>query len=507
MNLILRPFALLLVFFYNLFDNYGVALILFALVVKVILFPFSLKGKKSMVKVSSVQSKAQRIQRQYANNKQKQQEELAKFYEKEQVNPMGGCLWSFLPLLVLIPLYAIIRQPLTHMMTMTTDQIIAVGNDVLHWAQASIDHGWVRNVTDAAQNLLTKSSAVAGYNQLYMASLITPENLAQVQAAADGVAQGAKAMALNFNFLGIDLSRVPTWRFWSYPDGITWNTIGLTLMPIISAALSLLMSVVTQKTNRMSNPAAADQPQPGGFMMYALGPLMSLWIGYIMPAGLCVYWIVNSLLSMVQEVISGKLLKKDYEQAAEAAKKQALLDKEEEKRRKAALAAERAKRIEERKAQKGKKKTKQAAAAPGVDHSASAVGLRAYARGRAYDPDRYGGVTPYRDPDHPIDEDAVEKARAERAEKRAEAQLEAEVTAQVAAEMAQLADGSVEDVEKAIEASEEQRSQDLLDEAAALAAALDEPGEDPEATPAGEDTQDTPQAAEDEDDAAQREEE
>ncbi len=478
MNIILKPFALLLVFFYNLFQNYGLALILFALVVKIILFPFSLKGKRGMVKTSAIQSKVQRIQRQYANNKQKQQEELAKLYEKEQVNPMGGCLWSFLPLLILIPLYAIIRQPMTHMMNMTADQIVEVGNNILNWAQASIDHGWVRAGTEAAKNALTNSTAMAGYNQLYMASLITRENLASVQAVAPD------AMAINFNFLGVDLSMVPTWKFWTYPDGLTWNNIGLTLMPILSAALSVLMSVVTQKTNKMSNPNAENPAGNANFMLYVFSPLMSLWIGYIMPAGLCVYWIVNSLLSMVQEAISGQLLKKDYEEAAEAARKQAILDKEEEKRRKAALAAERAKRIEEKKKQKGKKKDKPAA--PGVDNSASAVGIRAYARGRAYDPARYGGVTPYRDPDHPIDEEAVEKARAERAEKREEAQLEADVTAQVAAEMAQLAAGSVEDVEKAIEASEERRAQDLLDEADTLAATLDEPE--------GEGDQETPQA-------------
>ena len=453
MNLILKPFAWLLVAFYDLFNSYGIALILFAIVVKIILFPFSLKGKRSMVKVSAVQGKAQRIQRQYANNKQKQQEELAKLYEKEQVNPMGGCLWSFLPILFLFPLYAIIRQPMTYMMNLTADQIQAIAD----WFEFDM---------------------AGGYGQLMLASKINAGNLSAVQALADG------AKVINFNFLGIDLSRIPTWKFWTYSDGISWNTIGLTLLPILSAALSLVMSVVTQKTNRASNPAAAEQPQQGGFMMYALGPLMSLWIGYIMPAGLCIYWIANSLLSMIQEVISGKMLKKDYEEAAEAAKKQALLDKEEEKRRKAALAAERSKRIEEKKKQKGKKKDK--SGAPAVDNSASAVGIRAYARGRAYDPGRYGGVTPYRDPDHPIDEDAIEKARAEREEKREEAKLEADVTAQVAAEMEALSQGSVADVEKAIEASEEQRSQELMDEADALAATLNEDNEDTPEEPAEE---------------------
>ncbi len=450
MNIILKPFALLLVFFYNLFQNYGLALIFFALVVKIILFPFSLKGKKGMVKTTAIQGKVQRIQRMYANNKQKQQEEMAKLYEKEQVNPMGGCLWSFLPLLILIPLYAIIRQPLTHMMDMTVEQIVQIGNNILNWAQASIDHGWVRATTEAANNALTNATAGAGYNQLYMASLITKENLPAVQAVAP------HAMAINFNFLGVDLSMVPTWKVWTW-DHFSWNNLGLTLMPILSAALSLLMSVVTQKTNQMSNPAAENPAGNANFMLYVFSPLMSLWIGYVMPAGLCVYWIVNSVLSMVQEVISGRLLKKDYEAAAEAARKQELLDKEEEKRRRAALAEERAKRIAARKEEqknKAKKKAKGAPAAPGADNSASAVGIRAYARGRAYDPNRFGAVTPYKDPDHPVDEEAIEAARAKRAQEREEAQLEADVTAQVAAEMAQLSAGTADDVAAAIESAD-----------------------------------------------------
>ncbi len=442
MNRILKPFALLLVFFYNLFNNYGVALILFAAVVKVILFPFSLKGKRSMVKVSAVQGKAQRIQRQYANNKQKQQEELAKLYEKEQVNPMGGCLWSLLPLLILLPLYAIIRQPLTHMMSMGEEAVNAV-----------------------AQFFEFDLSGNA-YGQLTLASLITPENLESIKAA---VGEGAKGiMAINFNFLGMDLSLIPTWKVWEGGLG----SLAVNLLPIVSAALTVVSSIVIQRTNQMSNPAAAQQGGSNFFMLYVFSPLMSLWIGYAMPAGLCIYWIINSLLSMVQEIIAGKMLKKDYEEAAENARKQALLDKEEEKRRKAALAAERSKRIEERKKQKGKKKDK--AAAPGVDNSASAVGIRAYARGRSYDPARYGAVTVYRDPDHPIDEEAIERARAEREEKRAEAKLEADVTAQVAAEMSELATRSADEVAEAIEAAEDQRDQELMDEAEALAATLNQ---------------------------------
>ena len=113
---ILTPFTWLLQLFYNITGSYGFALIFFAVVVKLILFPFSLKGKKSMIQMNMLSGKMQQIQKKYANDKERQNLEIQKLYEKEKVNPMGGCLWSFLPILVLFPLYAIIRQPLKYMM-------------------------------------------------------------------------------------------------------------------------------------------------------------------------------------------------------------------------------------------------------------------------------------------------------------------------------------------------------------------------------------------------------
>ena len=93
---ILTPFTWLLQLFYSI-GSYGFALIFFAVVVKLILFPFSLKGKKSMIQMNMLSGKMQQIQKKYANDKERQNLEIQKLYEKEKVNPMGGCLWSFLP--------------------------------------------------------------------------------------------------------------------------------------------------------------------------------------------------------------------------------------------------------------------------------------------------------------------------------------------------------------------------------------------------------------------------
>ena len=403
MDIILRPFAWLLLLLYNFVNNYGVALFLFAILVKVILFPLSLKGKKSMIQMNMLSGKMQKLQKQYGKDKERYNLEVQKLYEKEKVNPMGGCLWSMIPLFILIPLYSVIRQPLKYMMGLSAEQISSIA-EKLNWAQRSIEMGWVKNVTDAAQNVYTAGA----YNELYLASMINSENLAAAQAAAG---EGANVIAMNFGFLGMDLSQVPTWKFWS--NGMDWTTIGLFLLVLISATTGILFSVIMQRTNNVNRQNDNAQAAQTNRMMMMMTPLMSLWIGFMMPGLLCVYWIANNLLSMVQEIICGKLLKKDYEEAARMQAENEAREKEEEKQRKREAAERRARELEE--AKKNKKKGQVKKNDSKQDRSVaevSRVGLRTYARGRAYDPDRFGGVTVYRDPSAPVDEAAIEAALA-----------------------------------------------------------------------------------------------
>ena len=403
---ILTPFSWLLQLFNSLTGGYGFALILFAVVVKLILFPFSLKSKRSMIQMNMLSGKMQQIQRKYANDKERQNLEIQKLYEKEKVNPMSGCLWSLVPLFILIPLYAIIRQPLKYMMGLTPDQISAVA-EALNWAQVSIDNGWVRGVADAAANVFKND----GYNQLFLASLINPDNLSMVQEAVNNAGH---IFAVNFSFLGMDLSQVPQLKFWV--NGLNWENIGRFLIPIVSACSGLLFSFISMRTNQLNkNQPENDQAKTTSRTMMIISPLMSLWIGFAMPAALGIYWVTQNLLSILQELLAGRILKKDYEAAAAARAEQERLEKEEEKQRRREAAERKAQAIAEAKANKGKKKAKPAEEKKKSDASVidvSRVGIRSYARGRAYDPYRYSpdGPTPYKDPGAPVDETAVEKA-------------------------------------------------------------------------------------------------
>ena len=399
-QILMTPFSWLLKLFCQVFDSYGIALFLFTIVIKIVLFPLNLKGKKSMIKMNVLNAQVQEIQKRCGNDKERYNQEVQKFYAENNANPMGGCGWSFIPLIILYPLYAIIRRPLKYMMWLTEDAVKAVAAAV----------GW----TDFT---------IGGSNELILASMLNTGNLEAAKTAVG--ASAASVFLINFDFFGIDLSQVPQLMFWK--DGLSWGSIGLFLLPVISAALSVVTMLVTQKTNQMNRDQA---PPKMNISLILMGPIMSLWIGFALPAGMCIYWIANSLLGMVQEVICGRMLRKDYEAAQKEMEEQAAKAKEAEKERRRIAAEKKAAALAAGKDPKKahQKKNKE----PGVDLSASREGLRAYARGRAYDPNRYP-ITPYWDPNGPAKPESEESGELTEEEKAIVAQSNPELASQAEA--------------------------------------------------------------------------
>ena len=227
MGIILQPFAWLLLFFYNMFNSYGLALILFGIVIKLVLFPVTLKSKKSMIQTTMLSGRMQQLQKQYGKDKERYNLELQKLYEREKVNPMGGCLWSLIPMVVLIALFSIIREPLTYFMHLSVEQIQALAAH-LDWETVSVANGWVsQSAMEKLQEQLAEGKITslfqhnAGYNQMYLVSLINSENLSSLQSFLNSQFAGAGdgLFVMNFQFLGLDLSKIPTWKFWA--GGVT----------------------------------------------------------------------------------------------------------------------------------------------------------------------------------------------------------------------------------------------------------------------------------------------
>ena len=424
MGIILKPFAWLLLFFYNFLNSYGLALILFAIVVKTILFPVTLKSKKSMIQTTMLSGKLQKLQKQYGKDKERYNLEVQKLYEREKINPMSGCLWSLIPMILLIALYAVVRQPLTYFMDLTTVQIDQIAK-ALDWQNVAVANGWVsaKAMASAVAKLAEDPNyslvaSTGAFNQLHLLGMITPQNLPELQALVGS----DKLFVMNTQFLGMNLAAVPHWKLWEV--GFSLQNILLFLLPIVSVVASFASMKVSMATNSMNKDSGSAQMEQTNKIMMWMMPLMSLWIGFTVPAGLSIYWIAQYLIQMVQEVISAKMLKKDYEEARRVAAENLAREKEEEKKRKEEARLERARRIEEEKHNKGKKKKKkdEEPEQEGVNKDDSREGLRAYARGRAYVPNRFdNGVQPYSDPS-----DLIVKLEQEAAQKKGKKNKKAE---------------------------------------------------------------------------------
>lgn len=389
------PFGYLLDWLCRFSGNYGVALILFSLIIKVVLLPLSAKSKKSMLKVSRLAPQLKLLEIQCGDDKQKYQQEMAKLYKQEGVSMFGGCLWSFVPLLILIPLYYVIREPFTYLMHFTSEEAAKI-------------------VEVIGQSVTLSSNKF--YQQLEAASFVGQCRDAIVAAIPEAA---GRLQQYNFNFLGLNLCDVPDWKIWTFTAA---SQFGMFIVPLLSAGSQVLSMMVGQK---MSNKVATDENgeadasaaatanQSGKTMMF-IAPAMSLYFCFIMPLGISVYWIAQALFGTLQEIVLTKHYRKIYE-AEDEVKKQAAAERAlREAERERARAERRAKYGEEgiQDPNTSKKKLKQQAAAadraaaqsyaaaqkgdadettdPTEDKHFSGDPERPYCRGRAYKPNRYG---------------------------------------------------------------------------------------------------------------------
>ena len=371
------PFAWLLRVFYNLTSSYGVAIILFTIAIKLILWPFQIKSKRSMMRMSRLNGQIQEIQKKYANNQAKMGEEMQKLYAEEGVSPTSGCLWSFLPLPILIALYSIIRQPITHFMMLSKDvleNLITIAKDAgVNMANILMfDKAGAEVIKDGFHQM----NAYGQINLIKELSSKVPEAVENI----DGW------INVNYNFIGLDLTSTP----WEAIKGFEFSlpVIGLILIPILAGLFQFIMSWYTMRT----------QPTAGAnnmkTMMYMM-PLMSVYFAFIMPAALGVYWIAQSVFSLIQEVIMTNTISKKMKAEEDARYEAIQADRKRRQEEARVLQEQRKKQEQQKQSLKEKRQAAQAAKdakakkAGTSTTEAGRVGDRPYARGRAYKEDRY----------------------------------------------------------------------------------------------------------------------
>ena len=287
-------FGYLLEFLYNLINNYGIAIILFSVIIKIILLPLSIKQQRTLKKSTELQDKMKALQFKYKNNPEKLNQEMMNLYKTENMSPFSGCLTAIVQFILLISVFYLVRSPLTFMQKIPAD-------DINKYVTQVEEDG--RQVSDVYPEI----------------DLIRESNRLQEKNPDD---ESSKKLSLQMNFLGLDLSKIPQQNMSDYTVYI------IPVLYILSSFISIRLSTSMQaKQNKKSNKETVIDGETGkeliteeeanemdtvmqtNKMMSWMMPIMSISIAFIAPLGLALYWLVNNILMILERLILNKFIK------------------------------------------------------------------------------------------------------------------------------------------------------------------------------------------------------
>lgn len=287
-------FGYLLEFLYNLINNYGIAIILFSVIIKIILLPLSIKQQRTLKKSTELQDKMKALQFKYKNNPEKLNQEMMNLYKTENMSPFSGCLTAIVQFILLISVFYLVRSPLTFMQKIPAD-------DINKYVTQVEEDG--RQVSDVYPEI----------------DLIRESNWLQEKNPDD---ESSKKLSLQMNFLGLDLSKIPQQNMSDYTVYI------IPVLYILSSFISIRLSTSMQaKQNKKSNKETVIDGETGkeliteeeanemdtvmqtNKMMSWMMPIMSISIAFIAPLGLALYWLVNNILMILERLILNKFIK------------------------------------------------------------------------------------------------------------------------------------------------------------------------------------------------------
>lgn len=283
MGFISEIFGYLLNFLYNIFQNYGIAIIVFSVILRIILIPLTVKQQTTMRKSSKIQAKMQELQQKYKNNPEKLNQEMMELYKTEKMNPLSGCFSSIIQLLIILSVFWLVSQPLTYMKKVDPQVI---------------------------ENYKTEIQQENGSSSSYYPEI----EIIEKKGAED------ENVYINMDFLGIDLSKVPTA---SLND---WRVYIIPVLYVITSFISIKMTTSAQKKamkkkeiviengeTKQPDDLDSSMQQMNNTMLYMM-PIMSISIAIVAPLGLALYWLVSNVLMIIERLIIDKVMTNKEEQ-------------------------------------------------------------------------------------------------------------------------------------------------------------------------------------------------
>lgn len=279
-------FGYLLNFIYNIVNNYGVAIIIFSIIVRLILLPISIKQQRTMKKTAKIQEKMKALQFKYKNNPEQLNKETIELYKSEKMSPFSGCLSGIIQIVLLLGVFLMVQSPLTYMRKIDTQVIEQYKNEIV---EANTENN-NRNVYPEIQIIREKGGE-------------------------------DERVSLNMNFLGLDLSSVPISNL-SDP-----RVYIIPVLYVISSFVSIRISNnMTQNAKKKKEeldgeeknekPSELDAINQANKNMLYIMPIMSVSISLIAPLGLALYWLVSNVLMIVERVLLNKYMKEGEEENA-----------------------------------------------------------------------------------------------------------------------------------------------------------------------------------------------
>lgn len=290
-------FGYLLELLYNLTSNYGLAIILFTIVIKLIFLPFSIKQQKTMKKSAKIQEKMKIIQFKYKNNPEKMNQEMMNLYKNEKMNPFSGCFTAIIQFLLLFSIFYLVRSPLTFMEKIPAEDISK----------------YVSQIQESGK------SVSGAYPEI---DIIREYNFLKEKNPEDA---NIDKINLQMNFLGIDLSKVPQQNLTDFTVYI------IPILYILSSFISIrLTTSMQEKANKKTKETKIDGTtgkelvpeeenneldavMQTNKMMSWMMPIMSISVALVAPLGLALYWLVNNILMIVERVVLDKVIKTEEE--------------------------------------------------------------------------------------------------------------------------------------------------------------------------------------------------
>lgn len=276
------PLGYLMSLIYNIVPNYAIAIILFTLVTKLLLFPFNYKTQKNAARMQLLQPKLNKLQKSFANNPTRLQEEQNKLYQEEGVNPMGSCLPAFIQMFLLFGVIDVVYKPIKHVLRLSKSVRMAAVEKASELAIQFKDVNEGKAI--ASNNLRHELLTMEVFDK-------HPEEFKNI---GEGFSELLREFSENFTIFGANLGKTPT----LHPE--TWDkeAIILCAIPFLAGLSQLLVSFYSMYHQKKTN----TNPQAGGGCMTAmmlLSPIMSIWIGFGVPAGVGFYWIWSSVFSFL----------------------------------------------------------------------------------------------------------------------------------------------------------------------------------------------------------------